>query len=198
MYVPLSIHIISLFLSTFFYVLHVFFFLFLLCWQKGDFSGKINDKGCLPAGEKWLEQNLISIAGVAVGIAFLQVGPFHCSVLPTLFQFPFLLVKYNSTFHIFFPDPWHMLCPKLACRYLCTNGQMELTSRGSNCCLINKIPCALFVSQKIDVLCYRWDNHYLLVQLLEPRNNSPAPMSLPHFSDLLYYSYSLVLALLHT
>ena len=90
--------IISLFFS---YVLHVFFF-FLLCCQKGDFSGKINDKGCLPAGEKWLEQNLISIAGVAVGIAFLQVGPFHCSVLPTLFQFPFLLVKYNSTFHIFF------------------------------------------------------------------------------------------------
>merc|ERR1711953_1345494 len=40
---------------------------------KGDFSGKINDKGCLPAGEKWLEQNLISIAGVAVGIAFLQI-----------------------------------------------------------------------------------------------------------------------------
>jgi len=46
---------------------------FVLCSQKGDFSGKINDKGCLPAGEKWLEQNLISIAGVAVGIAFLQI-----------------------------------------------------------------------------------------------------------------------------
>ena len=52
---------------------------FVLCSQKGDFSGKINDKGCLPAGEKWLEQNLISIAGVAVGIAFLQVGTcFSC------------------------------------------------------------------------------------------------------------------------
>ena len=69
--------IISLFFS---YVLHVFFF-FLLCCQKGDFSGKINDKGCLPAGEKWLEQNLISIAGVAVGIAFLQVGTLYTYML---------------------------------------------------------------------------------------------------------------------
>ena len=114
-----------------------------------------------------------------------------------LISISFFVSKIQFNIYIF-PDPWHMLCPKLACRYICTNGQMELTSRGSNCCLIYKIPCALFVSQKIDVLCYRWDNHYLLVQLLEPRNNSPAPMSLPHFSDLLYYSYSLVLALLHT
>ena len=83
--------IISLFFS---YVLHVFFF-FLLCCQKGDFSGKINDKGCLPAGEKWLEQNLISIAGVAVGIAFLQVGPFSKPFLP--FCLPPLIRLY--TFH---------------------------------------------------------------------------------------------------
>ena len=54
---------------------------FVLCSQKGDFSGKINDKGCLPAGEKWLEQNLISIAGVAVGIAFLQVGTLYTYML---------------------------------------------------------------------------------------------------------------------
>jgi tetraspanin-5 len=33
----------------------------------------INDKGCLPAGEEWLERNLLVVAGVAVGIAFLQV-----------------------------------------------------------------------------------------------------------------------------
>jgi len=58
---------------TLFLLCSACFFLFLLCCQKGDFSGKINDKGCLPAGEKWLEQNLISIAGVAVGIAFLQI-----------------------------------------------------------------------------------------------------------------------------
>jgi hypothetical protein len=55
----------------------------------------INDKGCLPAGEEWLERNLLVVAGkniyiieyyyrilyiiyvyigVAVGIAFLQVS----------------------------------------------------------------------------------------------------------------------------
>jgi hypothetical protein len=33
----------------------------------------INDKGCLPAGEEWLERNLLIVAGVAVGVAFLQV-----------------------------------------------------------------------------------------------------------------------------
>jgi len=33
----------------------------------------INDKGCLPAGEEWLERNLLVVAGVAVGVAFLQI-----------------------------------------------------------------------------------------------------------------------------
>ena len=41
--------------------------------QKGDVSLKINEKGCLQAGDEWLTKNLIPIAGVAVGIAFLQV-----------------------------------------------------------------------------------------------------------------------------
>ena len=29
--------------------------------------------GCIEAGEKWFEQNLIPVAGVAVGIALLQI-----------------------------------------------------------------------------------------------------------------------------
>ena len=33
----------------------------------------VNEKGCLAAGEEWLEHNLLTVAGVAVGIAFLQV-----------------------------------------------------------------------------------------------------------------------------
>ena len=33
----------------------------------------VNDKGCLQAGEEWLEHNLLTVAGIAVGIAFLQV-----------------------------------------------------------------------------------------------------------------------------
>ena len=33
----------------------------------------VNEKGCLQAGEEWLEHNLLTVAGIAVGIAFLQV-----------------------------------------------------------------------------------------------------------------------------
>ena len=54
-----------------------FFVLFLptLCYviQHGDLTSVINQKGCLMAGEEWLQTNLIVVAGVAVGIAFLQV-----------------------------------------------------------------------------------------------------------------------------
>ncbi|XP_046440911.1 tetraspanin-5-like isoform X1 [Daphnia pulex] len=38
-----------------------------------DVAKIINDKGCLPAGEEWLERNLLIVAGVAVGVAFLQI-----------------------------------------------------------------------------------------------------------------------------
>jgi hypothetical protein len=37
----------------------------------------INEKGCVQAGEEWLEKNLLVVAGVAVGVAFLQVSVFR-------------------------------------------------------------------------------------------------------------------------
>jgi hypothetical protein len=37
----------------------------------------INEKGCVQAGEEWLEKNLLVVAGVAVGVAFLQVSFFR-------------------------------------------------------------------------------------------------------------------------
>jgi len=40
---------------------------------KGDLSKAINEAGCIEAGEEWLERNLLVVAGVAVGIAFLQI-----------------------------------------------------------------------------------------------------------------------------
>ena len=55
----------------FFFVL--FFLNFMLRHQHGDLTSVINQKGCLMAGEEWLQTNLIVVAGVAVGIAFLQV-----------------------------------------------------------------------------------------------------------------------------
>jgi len=33
----------------------------------------VYERGCLRAGEDWVEYNLIPVAGVAVGIAILQV-----------------------------------------------------------------------------------------------------------------------------
>ena len=43
--------------------------------KAGDYSVVIYDKGCLRAGEEWVERNLIPVAGVAVAMAVLQVGP---------------------------------------------------------------------------------------------------------------------------
>ena len=48
--------------------------------QPGDANSIINEKGCVQAGEEWLEQNLVLVAGVLVGIAFMQVGAL--SLLP--------------------------------------------------------------------------------------------------------------------
>ncbi|MCL4133912.1 UNVERIFIED_CONTAM: hypothetical protein GTU68_058658, partial [Idotea baltica] len=38
----------------------------------GDRSLLIYDRGCLRAGEEWIESNLVPVAGVAVGVAILQ------------------------------------------------------------------------------------------------------------------------------
>ena len=52
---------------AFLFLLHVLF-----CLKVG-LDKIVNDKGCLQAGEEWLEHNLLTVAGIAVGIAFLQV-----------------------------------------------------------------------------------------------------------------------------
>lgn len=41
--------------------------------QQRDKSQVIYEKGCLRAGEEWIEANLVPVAGVAVGLAVLQV-----------------------------------------------------------------------------------------------------------------------------
>ena len=42
--------------------------------QKEDYTRVIYDKGCLRAGEEWVERNLVPVAGVAVAISVLQVA----------------------------------------------------------------------------------------------------------------------------
>ncbi|CAL4066027.1 unnamed protein product, partial [Meganyctiphanes norvegica] len=40
---------------------------------SGDRSLVIYDRGCLRAGEEWIESNLVPVAGVAVGVSVLQI-----------------------------------------------------------------------------------------------------------------------------
>lgn len=41
--------------------------------QKHDMSRTINEKGCVQAGEEWVERNLIIISSTAIFLAFMQV-----------------------------------------------------------------------------------------------------------------------------
>lgn len=58
--------------------------------QNFDVGKIINEKGCVQAGEEWMEHNLLIIAGIAVTTAFLQViftsfslvFPFYLSLPP--------------------------------------------------------------------------------------------------------------------
>jgi tetraspanin-5 len=38
-----------------------------------DYTGVIYDRGCLRAGEQWVEKNLVPVAGVAVAVSVLQI-----------------------------------------------------------------------------------------------------------------------------
>ena len=42
--------------------------------QPGDYATVIYDRGCLRAGEEWVERNLVPVAGVTVALAVLQVN----------------------------------------------------------------------------------------------------------------------------
>lgn len=48
------------------------------CPQELEQQGSIHTKGCVGQFEKWLQDNLIVVAGVFVGIALLQVLPRPC------------------------------------------------------------------------------------------------------------------------
>ena len=45
-----------------------------LLTQPGDYATVIYDRGCLRAGEEWVERNLVPVAGVTVALAVLQVN----------------------------------------------------------------------------------------------------------------------------
>ena len=111
----------------------------------------INEKGCLSAGEEWLEKNLLVVAGVAVGIAFLQVcsitrffnwiqlilligakyylhTTFGCQTACISFYFRFHLQQISWKNFCKFSDIGNMLCAESPSRHFCSNGQVGLTS----------------------------------------------------------------------
>jgi len=45
--------------------------------QNSDPSDVIYTSGCIEQGEVWVNQNLIPVAGVFVGLALVQVSNFH-------------------------------------------------------------------------------------------------------------------------
>lgn len=76
--------------------------------QELEQQGSIHTKGCVGQFEKWLQDNLIIVAGVFVGIALLQV----------LLK-PRLLPPRDSTPHpaspspaLLFTDLWHLPGPE--------------------------------------------------------------------------------------
>lgn len=57
----------------------------------------INEKGCVQAGEEWMERNLLIVAGFAVATAFLQV----CMnvYIVTVVNISSIVFKKNLNFH---------------------------------------------------------------------------------------------------
>ena len=68
---------------------------------------------------------------------------------------------------IFFSDSGYMFRTKPSSRHICTNGQMELTSRGSNSCLTG---CSILKTRRkftpLSVITHQ------MLQRLEPRKKS--------------------------
>lgn len=57
----------------------------------------INEKGCVQAGEEWMERNLLIVAGFAVATAFLQVCMNEYIV--TVVNIESTVFKKNLNFH---------------------------------------------------------------------------------------------------
>ena len=73
--------------------------------QKEDYTRVIYDKGCLRAGEEWVERNLIPVAGVAVAISVLQVAKSVAISVPQVLH----LRPLFSVLHLF-NFCWQCLC----------------------------------------------------------------------------------------
>ncbi len=59
---------------------------FVFVFQTPNPSEKIFTEGCLAQGEKWLNDNLIPVAGVVVAVALIQVSVYPTSNKKGLIQ----------------------------------------------------------------------------------------------------------------
>lgn len=83
-----------------------------LCPQELEQQGSIYTKGCVGQFEKWLQDNLIVVAGVLVGIALLQVRPWpHPFPLPEASPLCPQAI-YPSSPALCLTDIWHLLGPE--------------------------------------------------------------------------------------
>ena len=74
--------------------------------QELEQQGSIHTKGCVGQFEKWLQDNLIVVAGVLVGIALLQVHPWLAYLLlPKAFCSPLPAVCLTDIWHLLGPEP---------------------------------------------------------------------------------------------
>ena len=52
-----------------------------LCCQREDYGLVIYERGCLRAGEEWVERNLVPVAGVGVAVSVMQVSYRSTSII---------------------------------------------------------------------------------------------------------------------
>lgn len=79
--------------------------------QELEQQGSIHTKGCVGQFEKWLQDNLIIVAGVFVGIALLQVL-LRPHMPPPVHPYPATLPTASPSPALCPTDLWHLLGPE--------------------------------------------------------------------------------------
>ena len=107
-------------------------------FQNYDVGKIINEKGCVQAGEEWIEHNLLIVAGIAVATAFLQVTFFF-------FSSPYKSCCYHSFYDTFEKGNWnlsdirHLFRSKSSSGHFRSKGEVALTIKDSHRRLVDAV-----------------------------------------------------------
>lgn len=93
--------------------------------QSNDMSRTINEKGCVQAGDEWIERNLIIISSTAIFLAFMQVS--SAQLCLQVHKPKNRAEKMTQIFWI--SDFGNMFCTKFARWYLRPEVKMEMNYR---------------------------------------------------------------------